>query len=106
MIVVCNTSPIINLAAVGQLNLLHQLYGQIVIPAAVYQEIVGTVSDDLPGALEVRTLDWIESRAVTEQTLVAALALELDEGEAEAVALASELNADLIYVNQGLKANK
>ena len=41
MIVVSNTSPIINLAAVGQLDLLRQLYGQIVIPQAVYVEIVG-----------------------------------------------------------------
>lgn len=36
MIVVSNTSPVINLAMVGQLNLLQKLYGQVVIPQAVY----------------------------------------------------------------------
>lgn len=36
MIVVSNTSPIINLACVGQLDLLHQIYGSIVIPEAVF----------------------------------------------------------------------
>ena len=35
MIVVSDTSPIINLAMIGHLDLLHQLYGDIVIPSAV-----------------------------------------------------------------------
>jgi predicted nucleic acid-binding protein len=39
MIVVSNTSPIINLAAIGQLELLRHLYGTIIIPQAVYHEI-------------------------------------------------------------------
>ncbi len=39
MIVVSNTSPIINLAAIGQLELLRHLYGTIAIPQAVYHEI-------------------------------------------------------------------
>jgi predicted nucleic acid-binding protein len=40
MIVVSNTSPLINLAVVGRLELLHQLYGEVIIPQAVYEEIV------------------------------------------------------------------
>jgi len=40
MIVVSNTSPIINLASVGQLDLLQKLYGRIAIPKAVYHEVV------------------------------------------------------------------
>ena len=40
MIVVSNTSPVINLVAVNQLNLLQKLYGKVVIPQAVYDEIV------------------------------------------------------------------
>ncbi len=39
MIVVGNTSLIINLAAIDQLTLLQQLYGRITIPDAVYREI-------------------------------------------------------------------
>jgi len=41
VIVVCDTSPITNLAAVGQLNLLQQLYSNIIIPQAVYDEMAG-----------------------------------------------------------------
>jgi uncharacterized protein len=61
VIVISDTSPIINLAGIGQLNLLQQLYSKIVIPDAVYREssVVGTGQ---PGAIEVQTLSWIESR--------------------------------------------
>ena len=39
MIVVSNTSPIINLACVGQLDLVRQIDGAITIPEAVFTEI-------------------------------------------------------------------
>jgi len=37
---VCNASPLINLARIGQLDLLRQLYGTLVIPEAVWRETV------------------------------------------------------------------
>jgi hypothetical protein len=40
MIVVCDSSPLISLAAIGQFSLLHRLYGTLVIPQAVYDEVV------------------------------------------------------------------
>ncbi len=43
MIVVSNTSPLSNLAAIGKLELLQQLYGKVFIPPAVYQEIIDSV---------------------------------------------------------------
>ena len=101
MIVVTNTSPIINLAAVGQLGLLRQLYGQIVIPQAVYAEIVGRGAGQ-PGADEVAASDWIRTRQVVNRTTVAALQLELDDGEAEAIALAVEASADLLLMDEAL----
>lgn len=42
MIVVSNASPVINLAVIGQLDLLRQLYGQVLIPQAVQAEVVVT----------------------------------------------------------------
>ena len=99
MIVVSNTSPITNLAAVGQLDLLRQLYERVIIPQAVYDEL--TVSGgSQPGATEVRTLKWIETKQVTNRALVAALQMELDDGEAEAIALAKELAADLLLLDE------
>jgi predicted nucleic acid-binding protein len=39
VIVVSDTSPINNLAAINHLHLLHQLYGTVFIPEAVYREL-------------------------------------------------------------------
>ncbi|MDV2995925.1 MAG: hypothetical protein N4J56_005579 [Chroococcidiopsis sp. SAG 2025] len=54
MIVVSDTSPINNLAAINRLNLLQQLYGTITIPQAVYRELT---EPDFPvaGGIEVCT---------------------------------------------------
>jgi predicted nucleic acid-binding protein len=57
MIVVSNTSPIINLAMIGQLTVLEQLYGHILIPRAVYDEIA-IAGPGRSGALEVSTQAW------------------------------------------------
>ncbi len=99
MIVVSNTSPIINLAAVGQLGLLRQLSGHIVIPRAVHHEIVAAGAGQ-PGAAEVTTLDWIEIQRAANGALVASLQLELHEGEAEAIAITLELEADLLLLDE------
>ena len=98
MTVVSNTSPITNLAAVNQLNLLQQLYGTIVIPEAVYSELTG--KDTVPGTIEVQTLNWIVTRTVTNRNQVTELQQELDIGEAEAIELALELNADRLLLDE------
>ena len=101
MIVVSNTSPLTNLAAVGQLDLLPQLYQRVIIPTAVHRELAA-LSTGQPGFVEVGRLTWIESRAVKDHALVQALRLELDEGEAEAIALALEVSADLLLLDERL----
>jgi predicted nucleic acid-binding protein len=99
LIVVSNTSPIINLAAVGHLNLLQQLYNEITIPEAVYREIV-IVGAGQAGSHEVQTASWINTRTVSNQTGITLMEIELDRGEAEAIALAAELSADLLLLDE------
>jgi predicted nucleic acid-binding protein len=99
MIVVSNTTPIVKLAAIGRLDLLEQLYGTILIPPAVYHEIV-VVGAGLPGAVEVQTLPWFQQRSVTSSPFLMQLQLELDPGEAEAIALGDEIKADLILLDE------
>lgn len=99
MIVVSDASPIISLAAIGQLDLLRQLYGKVFIPPVVHNEIMGTKEAHF-GIPEIETADWIETRKVTNQTMVISLQLELDEGEAEAIILAIESKADLLLLDE------
>jgi hypothetical protein len=99
VIVISDASPIVNLATVGQLELLQQLYGHVIIPPAVFREIA-VVGAGQPGAAEVEAFDWVETRQVIDQRMVAALQLEVDEGEAEAITLAFELDADLLLIDE------
>ncbi|MEA5575339.1 DUF3368 domain-containing protein [Anabaena sp. UHCC 0451] len=99
MIIVSDTSPINNLAAINHLQLLQQLYGTVIIPEAVYQELT---DPDFPvaDAKEVQTFNWIQTRAVQNRTMVKALSNELDPGEAEAIVLALEMNAEQVLIDE------
>jgi uncharacterized protein len=94
---VSDTSPITNLAAIAQLDLLNQLYGTLWIPEAVYEELTRF---DVPGSVEVQTLGWIETIAVVNTELVVQLESELDPGEAAAIALAVERQATLLMLDE------
>ena len=58
MSIVSNASPLINLARIGKLSVLQELYGELIIPGAVWQEIVVEGAGQ-PGADEVKAADWI-----------------------------------------------
>ena len=101
MVIISDTSPIINLARIGYLDLVPRLFGTIIIPDFVYHEIV-VVGKGLPGAKEIAEADWVQTATCTNSTLVEKLLLNLDRGEAEAIALAIELHADNILIDEYL----
>ncbi len=99
MIVVSDTSPLTNLAAIGQFDLLHRLFGEIYIANGVWREL-NFGGRPHPGSREVETADWIHHREVRDQALVAALRRDLDLGEAETLALAVELEASVVLIDE------
>ncbi|MEH2295261.1 DUF3368 domain-containing protein [Nostoc sp.] len=99
MIIVSDTSPINNLAAINHVHLLQQLYGTVLIPEAVYRELTDP-NFPVAGATEVQTFIWIQTRPVQDRILVEALSNELDIGEAEAIALALEMKADQVLIDE------
>lgn len=99
MIVVSNTSPLTNLAAIGQFDLLRQLYGDLYIPEAVWDELNANGAI-WPGRNEVDAASWIKRREVQNRTAVNALLDDLDIGEAETIVLALELHADLLLLDE------
>lgn len=98
MIVVCDASPIISLSSIGRFDLLRQLYEKICVPDAVYKEV--TRAGERAGAGELASADWVERRTLGNDFLARALYGELDHGESEAIALAVELGADLLLVDE------
>ena len=101
MSVVSNASPLINLARIGKLDLLRQLYGELFIPEAVWQEVV-TDGVGQPGAVDVKVATWIKVQSVTNTLLVRALRQELDAGESEAIVLALEMESELLLMDERL----
>jgi predicted nucleic acid-binding protein len=99
VIVVSNTSPITSLAAIGYLNLLHDIYGTIIIPVAVYEEMTG-LGYSVPGTIEVQTLSWIEKRELENRLLLEELQKELHRRESETIALAISSNADRVIIDE------
>jgi hypothetical protein len=102
VIIVSDTSPITNLAAIGQLDLLRQLYGSVIIPEAVYNEMVG-VNKIVPGAVEVQTLSWIQTQTVINSLQVTEIQENNESihlGEAEAIILSLEMKADLLLMDE------
>ncbi|MDD5144043.1 DUF3368 domain-containing protein [Methanoregula sp.] len=100
--VISDSSPLINLAGIGRWGLLHEMFSEIIIPPSVWDEIA-TSGDILPGAAEVREAcgqGWISRKKPDNNHLVNLLCQDLHRGEAEAIVLALELNADLILLDE------
>jgi uncharacterized protein len=93
LIVVSDTSPILNLSAVGQLKLLKQLYREVVIPPAVATELRAN-------GVEYRGEKWLAVMTPASRELVDQLSHRLDPGEAEAIAVAVELHANRILIDE------
>ena len=109
MPVVSNTSPIMNLAIVGELSLLRDQFCEVLIPRAVYEEL--RVQENLLGSQGVRDAieaGWIRIEAVKQDPLVRAMQRDLDKGEAEAIVLAMQVNAEWVLMDErdGRKAAK
>jgi len=98
MIVVSDTSPITNLWQIGELDLLAQLFGKIIIPYEVYQE--PCILANQKAFLEKQ--DWISVQKPVSDQLKQTLSQELDAGEAEAISLAIELKADYLLIDEQL----
>ena len=101
MILVANSSPLISLSSAKALMLAQALYQDIYIAEAVYQEIVvaGAGKD---GSQDVAAARWINRRAVANAGDVAQLMIinKLERGECETLVLASELNADMVLLDE------
>ncbi len=97
-IVVSDTSPIRALAHLGLLELLAQLYGDVLVPPAVQGELA-TARARLP-AVDVGRFPFIQVRAPLESSLVNQLRSELDARESEAIALAVEVKPDQLLIDE------
>lgn len=103
MRVVSDTSPILNLAVVGQAGLLGELYGTILIPPQVAVELdsVPTKYLRFAGIVGASSLPFlrVEALNVEADSIQNALSHQLDFGEAAALAMSIDPRADLFLTD-------
>jgi predicted nucleic acid-binding protein len=97
MVIVSDSSSIIALAACDKLDLLEELFGQVCIPQAVFNELT------IPNKPKVEVItEWAKSRIIPVKNIAAvrALSLNLDSGESEALSLYWEIAADYLLIDE------
>jgi len=96
MQVVSNASPLIVLFNCGQLEILQQLFGEVLIPEAVYQEVVHNTKNHEQSETIPRC-SFIRVHPIATQPV--SFSHKLDRGEIEALILASTLKADYLLLD-------
>lgn len=99
---ISNSSTLIHLAAIGHINLLCRFYDEILVPPAVWEEVVEK-GQGRAGAKEVEKAadaGWLKVKGAKNKELIRSLKRELDKGEAETIALALEQKADIILLDE------
>ena len=101
MILVSDTTPIISLMKVGKLNLLKEMYGVVVIPFAVHDELTRNKAMEK----EIITIEKNQFLRVNEVENHFAVNLlreqmNLGTGESEAIVLAESIQADLLLIDE------
>jgi len=88
VIVVSDTSVLSNLAVIGKICLLKEIYHDVIIPEAVADELANA-GDDAPEIKAVLSLNWIQIRQASDLQMITTLQTDrlLDRGEACAIAL-------------------
>jgi predicted nucleic acid-binding protein len=98
MIVVSNATPIISLSSVGRLDILEELFCEVVVSTAVYHEIKakkGYGYDEVES--EFITVESVRGRIYSDLLLN-----QLDLGEAETIILSKEKNADYVIIDENI----
>ena len=101
MIVVSDTTPLISLLKINRIDLLEKLFGEVLIPEAVFNELTIDERFQLE-ANQIRQKKYITVKPITNLNAVNLLkrATGLDQGESEAIILTDEYNADLLLMDE------
>lgn len=93
---ISNTTPIISLSSIGKIELLRDLFQEVIIPQAVYDEIK---------AMQRYGYNEVESRFIVVQSVMNTehnlfYSNTLDIGEAQTIVLAEEIQADNTIIDE------
>ena len=98
MIVVADTSPLNYLILIDRISILETLYTRILVPHAVHDELLRSKAPAAVRAWAINPPVWVE--LLSPSTTPTVLLAKLDLGEAEAIALAEQLRADWLLIDE------
>lgn len=105
MVIISDTSPIANLILIDRLEILRLVFKQVIIPPTVDKEIRALKQFEV----DLQTYfssDWIMVKKPSNDFEVATLKKQLDAGESEAIALAKELHANYLVIDERIGTKK
>ncbi len=96
---IVNATPLIALAAIGRLHLLQALFDEVIVPQAVYREVV-IAGAGKPDADTWAATHWLRVMSPDQEAALDALLLGLDAGEMEVLLLARQIRPDWVLVDE------
>jgi len=99
--IVSNSTILIALSRIGHLWLLEKLFNELIIPQAVYIDVV-VKGAGKPGSKDVADAEWIRVFNVKDTEALDEFLSIIHRGEAEAIELALELGVDLIILDDDI----
>jgi uncharacterized protein len=97
-LVVADTSPLRALANLGLLSILRDLYSEVIVPPAVAAELRG--APDGQASVEPEQLTFLRVLPLKDHARADEFLRDLDLGESEALALAIEIGATLVLIDE------
>lgn len=101
--ILCNTSPIIGLMSIGKLSLLWELFGEIILPEAVYGELCADSSahqEEIDEIKECISKGYFKIYKVKNADMVKRMYGKLHFGELEVIVAAKELGFQFAIIDE------
>ena len=95
--VIVNSTPLIVLCGIGELEILQKLYQEIFIPTAVFQEV--TAIEDSASMQIKAAYEWIHVKSICDNREKKMYKAKLHAGEVEVMILAQEEGANLVIID-------
>ena len=101
MIIISDTTPIISLIKINRLDLFEKLFGEVLVPEAVFRELTTNITFKKEADI-VKSSVFIKTSSIQNRKSLEILqaASGLDDGESEAIILADELKSDVLIIDE------
>jgi predicted nucleic acid-binding protein len=97
---IVNATPLIALAAIGRLHLLQDLFDDVIVPQAVYHEVVVAGADKPDAGTWAAAAHWLSVMRADQEAVLDAMLLGLDAGEMEVLLLARQITPDWVLIDE------